>query len=49
MPVEITEVKSRKQLRNFIQFTNKLYKEDPNYVPVLYLSEEWTLSKKKHF
>jgi hypothetical protein len=49
MTVEIIEVKSKKQLQNFIQFPGQLYKGDPYFVPALYLSEEWILSKKNPF
>ena len=49
MTVEIIEVKSKKQLQNFIRFPGQLYKGDPYFVPALYLSDEWILSKKNPF
>ena len=49
MEIEILEVLSKKQLRQFIHFPNLLYKADPYYVPTLYLSEKWMLSQKNPF
>ncbi len=46
--VEIKEVKNRKDLKNFIRFANKLYKDCPQYVPPLEFDELNTLSKEKN-
>lgn len=37
--IEITEVKTRKQLKEFAEFVNKLYKGCPYYVPTLFGDE----------
>lgn len=48
MTIEIKEVKSRSDLRQFIQFPNKLYRKNPNWIPVLE-SDEWkTLDPKRN-
>lgn len=47
--VIIVEVSSKKQLKQFIEFPNQLYKANPFYVAPLYLSVEWMLSKKNPF
>lgn len=49
MTIEIIEVKTKKQLRDFIKYPNRLYKNDPHYVPELYLSTKWMLTKKNPF
>ena len=49
MSVEIREVKTKRQLRDFIQFPHYIYRGDPNYVPALYLSEKWILTHKNPF
>lgn len=49
MSITIKQVKGRKQLREFIQFRYRLYRDDPNYVPELYLSERIFLSRKNPF
>lgn len=48
MTVEIKEVKTRSDLRQFIQFPNKLYRKNPYWIPALD-SDEWkTLNPKKN-
>lgn len=47
--VEIIEVSTKKQLRQFIDFPNQLYEGSPFYVPTLYLSVKWMLSEKNPF
>ena len=48
MTVELKEVKSRSDLRQFIQFPNKLYQKNPYWIPALE-SDEWkTLDPKKN-
>ncbi|ESU22640.1 hypothetical protein FEDK69T_18980 [Flavobacterium enshiense DK69] len=49
MEVEVKEVKTRQELKKFIQFPQKLYKEDPNYVSELQLSMEFMLTRKNPF
>lgn len=46
--VDIVEVKTRKQLRDFIMFPFKLYKDCPYWVPPLIMDEFNTLNKKKN-
>lgn len=45
--VEIIEVKSKKQLTQFIDFPHELYKDDPNYVPMIFMEQEALLNPKK--
>lgn len=47
--IEIVEITSKKLLKQFIDFPNILYRNNPYYVPALYLSVEWQLSKKNPF
>lgn len=49
MGVEITEVRTKQELKKFIQFPQELYKGDPNYVSELYLSVKLMLTKKNPF
>lgn len=44
--IEITEVKTRKQLRDFIYFPFQLYKDNPYWVPPLIMDEYNTLLPK---
>lgn len=46
MPVVIKEVQSRKELRSFVKFPLRLYKDCPHYVPNLYLDEMSALTEK---
>ena len=46
--VTIETVKTGSQLKEFIQFPNRLYKSDPCFVPELYISQKEHLSKKKN-
>lgn len=47
--VTIVELSSKKQLKQFIELPNQIYKGNPFYVPAMYLSVEWMLSKKNPF
>lgn len=47
--VEIIEISTKKQLRQFIEFPNHLYKGNPFYIPALYLAVQWMLSEKNPF
>ena len=47
--VKIIEVVTKKQLKQFIEFPNSIYKGNPFYVTPLYLSIEWILSQKNPF
>lgn len=38
--IEITEVKTKKQQREFLNFPLKLYKDNPNFVPPLWMDEK---------
>ena len=48
MSIDVVEVASRKQLRSFIQFPYKLYKNHPYWVPPLYQDEWMILQKDKN-
>ncbi len=45
--LEIVEVKTKKQLTQFIDFPHDLYKDDPNYVPMIFMEQEALLNPKK--
>ena len=46
--IEIKKVLTKKDLSTFIDFPHDLYKDDPNYVPELYLAQKDLLSKKSN-
>ena len=46
--VEIVEVKTRKQMRDFILCPLQIYNDNPYYVPPIIFDEYTTLSKKKN-
>lgn len=48
MPVTIKEVKSKSDLRKFIQFPNSLYRHNPCWIPALEADEWKTLDPKKN-
>ena len=48
MSVSIKTVQTRKELRDFIKFPLKLYKDCPYYVPTLYLDEMATLDPSRN-
>ena len=48
MPVTIKTVESRKDLRAFVKFPLKLYKDCPYYVPGIYVDELSTLDMSKN-
>ncbi|NDV55807.1 hypothetical protein D0T51_08730 [Parabacteroides sp. 52] len=48
MSVEIKEVTSKKELRDFVRFSIDLYKENPYYVPDLINDEMETLDRQKN-
>ena len=47
MSVEIKEVTTRHQLRTFVNYPEKLYKDNPYYVPPLVFDQMDTLDQKK--
>lgn len=47
MSIEIKEVKTRRQLRKFVNFPEKLYKNNPYYVPPLVFDQMDTLHPRK--
>ena len=47
MSVEIRQVQSRAQLRTFVNFPEKLYRNNPYYVPPLVFDQMDTLDQKK--
>lgn len=47
MSVEIRKVQTRRQLRAFVNFPEKLYKKNPYYVPPLVFDQMDTLDQKK--
>ena len=46
--IEITEVKSKKELRMFLEFPAHLYKGDPNYIQELYAVQKIMFDRKKY-
>lgn len=46
--IEIVEVKTRKQLRDFIYFPFQIYKDNPYWIPPLIMDEFNTLDKHKN-
>lgn len=48
MNINLAEVTTRKELKKFIQFPNKLYLDDPYYVPALDMDEINTLHHEKN-
>ena len=46
--VTVTEVRTRRERKRFIQFQNKLYKGVPQYVPTLLVDEMANLSPRKN-
>jgi ribosomal protein S18 acetylase RimI-like enzyme len=46
--IEIIEVKSKRELRRFIHFPNILYRDDPYYVPELYISLKTMFDRNKY-
>ncbi|MBO5545436.1 MAG: N-acetyltransferase [Bacteroidales bacterium] len=47
MPVEIRPVRSRRELRQFVNFPERLYKDNPYYVPKLVFDQMDTLDQEK--
>ncbi|MEG1616067.1 MAG: N-acetyltransferase [Bacteroidales bacterium] len=48
MSVEIKQITGKKELRNFIRFAYDHYKDNPYYIPPLFLDEEGTFNEKKN-
>jgi GNAT superfamily N-acetyltransferase len=48
MSVTILHVTTSKQIKTFIDFPHELYKDDPNYVPELFIAVKELLSPKKN-
>jgi len=48
MGIEIREVKTKRELRQFVKFNISLYKDNPYHVPNLIYDELMTLSEKKN-
>ena len=48
MSVQIRKVVSNADKKAFIDFPHELYKNDPNYVPELYLAMADLISEKKN-
>ena len=48
MKISITEVKTGRDKKRFIDFPHDLYKGDPNYVPEIYIGQKELLSEKKN-
>lgn len=46
--IKIVPVKTKKQLRKFIDFPHDLFEGDPNYVPELFIAQRDMLTKGKH-
>ena len=48
MNIEIVTVSDKKQKKQFIDFPHELYKDDPLYVPELYLAQKEMMDAKKY-
>ncbi len=48
MAIEIREVNTKRQLRQFIEFANDLYKDCPHYCPPLFFDEMNTFDEEKN-
>jgi len=48
MALEIREAASKAEIRQFIDFAHELYKDDPNYVPELYIAQKEMFDKGKY-
>lgn len=48
MPINIKEVNSQKELKDFVLFANRLYKGNPYYVPCMPSDDMMTLDKDKN-
>jgi len=46
--ISVKEISAGRELRDFIEFPNKLYKGNPYYIPALYLDEKMNLTKDKN-
>jgi hypothetical protein len=46
--IEICEVNSKEGLRKFIRFPNILYRDDPCYIPELYIIQKTFFDRKKN-
>jgi len=46
--MQIVQVTTRKQKRQFIDFPHDLYEGDPNYVPAIYLDQQQVMNPKKN-
>lgn len=46
--MQIVQVTTRKQKKQFIDFPHDLYKDDPNYVPAMYLDQQQVMNPKKN-
>ena len=46
--IKIREIKTKRGFRGFIQFPNTLYRNDPYYVPELYVSQKTMFDRKKN-
>ena len=50
-PVVVTEVTTKHELRQFMQYPNRLYADNPNYIPSFYGDDlsDWTPGKNPAF
>jgi hypothetical protein len=48
MPIEVRELKARRDLRAFIHLPEKLHKDHPNWVPPIYMDEWKYFNAKKN-
>ncbi|MDY4788123.1 MAG: GNAT family N-acetyltransferase [Bacilli bacterium] len=48
MSIEIKQVTNKKMLKQFIKFGDDLYKDNPYYVPTLFIDEMNTFNRKKN-
>lgn len=48
MGIKLITVKTKKQLKQFIDYPHELFKDDPNYVPELFIAQKDMLTKGNH-
>lgn len=49
--VEIREVTNKRELRKFVDYPNKLYKDNPYFIPAIYADdlEDWDRNRNPAF
>lgn len=49
MDIRIKQVNSKSELKAFVRYPHRLYRDEPNFVPQLNVSVKWMLGKKNPF